>query len=51
MFYEQMNFYGYDWEAVEVTTDDGYVVTMFHITGKTGFEWYESTRPEIPVLL
>ena len=25
--------------------------TMFHITGKNGYEWYKSTRPEIPVLV
>ena len=24
---------GYTWEAVEVTTDDGYILTTFHITG------------------
>ena len=46
-----MNYYGYDWEAHEVTTEDGYNVKMFHITGKRGYEWYESTRPEIPVLI
>ena len=46
-----MNAYGYDWEAFEVTTEDGYVDTLFHITGKRGYEWYESTRPEHPVLV
>ena len=27
---------GYDWEAVKVTTDDEYILTTFHILGKTG---------------
>ena len=27
---------GYDWEAVKVTTDDDYILTTFHILGKTG---------------
>ena len=46
-----MAYYGYSWEAVEVTTSDGYKCTMFHITGKHGSEWYKSTRPEVPVLV
>ena len=27
---------GYDWEAIEVTTADDYILTTFHILGKTG---------------
>ena len=27
---------GYDWEPIKVTTDDGYILTTFHILGKTG---------------
>ena len=50
-FYEAMNHYKYNWEAVEVTTEDGYLDTMFHITRKTGYEWFKPTRPEIPVLI
>ena len=50
-FAQGMSHYGYSWEAVEVTTEDGAVCTMFHITGKHGSEWYKSSRPEIPVLL
>ena len=50
-FYEAMNKYMYDWEAVEVTTEDGYILTMFHITGKTGYDWYKPTRPDIPVIV
>ena len=32
-FSEVMNTWGYTWEPVEVTTDDGYILTSFHITG------------------
>ena len=28
--------WGYDWEAHKVTTEDGYVLTTFHIVGKDG---------------
>ena len=31
-----MDKWGYDWEAVDVTTEDGYILTTFHILGKTG---------------
>ena len=27
---------GYDWEPIKVTTEDGYILTTFHILGKTG---------------
>ena len=43
-----MKQYGYDWEAFKVTTDDNYILTTFHILGKTGKD-----RPiplKIPVL-
>ena len=50
-FAQGMAHYGYSWEAVEVTTEDGALVTMFHVTGKHGSEWYKSTRPEVPVLV
>lgn len=28
-----MDLYGYTWEAFEVTTEDDYILTTFHITG------------------
>ena len=27
---------GYDWEAIKVTTEDDYILTTFHILGRTG---------------
>jgi len=35
-FADAMTKYGYDWEPMTVTTEDDYVLTTFHITGKTG---------------
>ena len=32
-FAKLMKKYGYDWEAVKVKTDDGYILTTFHVTG------------------
>ena len=29
----EMDHYGYTWEAFEVTTEDDYILTTFHITG------------------
>ena len=33
---EQMDKWGYTWEAHEVTTEDNYILTTFRITGKQG---------------
>lgn len=35
-FAEVMDEWGYDWEAFKVHTDDHYILTTFHILGKTG---------------
>ena len=43
-----MTKFGYDWEAIKVTTDDDYILTTFHITGKTGVA---STATEGSVLV
>jgi len=32
-FADLMKKYGFDWEPVKVTTDDGYILTTFHVTG------------------
>ena len=31
-----MDKWGYDWEAVKVHTEDHYILTTFHVLGKTG---------------
>ena len=35
-FADVMNKFGYDWEPMTVTTDDDYILTTFHILGKSG---------------
>lgn len=35
--------WGYDWEPVEVVTDDGYTLTLMHVTQKSG--WF-SGKPD-----
>jgi len=30
-----MNQYGYDWEAFKVHTEDQYILTTFHVLGKS----------------
>jgi hypothetical protein len=32
-FANVMGYWGYHWEAKEVTTEDGYILTNFHIVG------------------
>ena len=34
-FADIMNSYGYTWEAIKVTTEDGYILTTFHVTGNS----------------
>jgi len=29
-----MGIYGYSWEPIKVVTDDGYTLSMMHVTGK-----------------
>ena len=35
-FADVMSKFGYDWEPLTVTTDDDYILTTFHILGKSG---------------
>ena len=45
-----MKHYKYTYEAIDVTTDDGIVLTMFHVTGHdSDYKQYE--RNETPVLV
>lgn len=30
-----MDSYGYSWEPVKVTTEDGFILTTFHVTGNS----------------
>ena len=46
-FREVMDYYGYQWEDVKVTTEDGYILTMFHITGKVGSGSLTVDKPPI----
>lgn len=38
--------WGYSWEAFQVTTEDGYILTTFHVTGKNGLSHEELPRNE-----
>merc|ERR1712032_593900 len=33
-----MEKWGFDWEAIKVTTEDSYILSTFHILGRTGEE-------------
>jgi hypothetical protein len=48
-FADTMYNLGYDWEPIEVHTEDGYILTTFHVTGWTGYDPYVPTMP--PVLI
>ena len=47
---EFMKHWGYTWEPYELTTDDGYILTTFRITGKKG-EKIEPDESLNPVML
>jgi hypothetical protein len=36
-FARMMGIYGYGWEPIKVHTDDGYTLTMMHVTGKNSY--------------
>lgn len=44
-----MKTWGYDWEAVKVTTEDDYILNTFHILGKTGQPRPESLKASVLV--
>ena len=46
-----MNQYGYDWEAHKVHTDDHYILTTFHVLGKSGQEKSAATESKGTVLI
>ena len=41
--------YGYTWEAVKVKTEDGFILTTFHVTGSVETGPFTPTMP--PVLI
>ena len=49
-FANNMAKWGYTWDAHKVQTDDGFVLTTFHVTGKIG-EQIETDKDRAPVLL
>ena len=42
-----MERFGYDWEAHKVHTEDRYILTTFHVLGKTGEERKEPTKGSV----
>ena len=47
-FADIMDSYGYSWEAFKVTTEDGFILTTFHVTGNSD-GLFKPTMP--PVLI
>jgi hypothetical protein len=48
LFAAQMKEWGYTWDPLTVTTEDGYILTTFHVTGKVG---HEITKKEYPPVM
>ena len=48
-FGDVMRNFGFDWEAHKVKTDDGYILTTFHVLGKTGEPWREADQGSVLV--
>ena len=46
-FADVMAKYGYTWEPVKVTTEDGFILTVFHVTGNS----LGAFRPTLPPVL
>ena len=44
-----MDHYNYTWEAFEITTEDDYIVTTFHITGTRDGGLFNPTKESILV--
>ena len=45
-----MEYWGYEWEAIKVPTEDGYILTTFHLTGKKGHD-IKKEESYMPVML
>ena len=48
-FSDLMKKQGYDWEQFNVTTDDGYILTTFHLLNKTGETFTKATKGTVLV--
>ena len=46
-----MAYWGYTWEAHELTTDDGFILTTFHVTGKRDQSVPERDETLNPIVL
>ena len=46
-----MGIFGYDWEAHEIVTDDGYTLTLMHVTGASGAFSKKVDKKLSPVLV
>lgn len=46
-----MDLWGYTWEPHKITTDDGFILTTFHLTGKVNEETEPRTESLMPVVL
>ena len=49
-FARDMDFWGYTWDAHKIRTDDGFILTTFHVTGKIGHE-IETDHSRAPVVV
>ena len=45
-FADAINPYGYTWEAIKVTTEDGFILTTFHVTGNPN-GLFTPTKPPV----
>ena len=46
-FAETMAYYGYAWEPHKVITEDDYILTTFHILGKTGVPYVKPDQGSV----
>lgn len=49
MMDQMMSQWGYTYEPMKVETDDGFILTLFHITGKVGQEPFMPSQPPVYV--
>ena len=49
-FVDAMSWYNYEWEPVKVTTEDGHILTAFHITGNDEGVMFEPTLPPVMIM-